>query len=195
MSPISPLRRLLAARNGSIAVEAALVLSLLMVLSLGAFDIVRYYQLIARIERAAFTTADLVARGEGVRDRPIYDEDSQTSDTGTYFELAAIAARPERLRAEGGVAIAALTGAAGPAQLHWSRGFGPLADGFAARVAATGPLPADIPFVAVEISLPFDTLILGRAGALAGVDVAPVLRRTAVLRPRGGSLHILEVPQ
>ena len=192
MSPIECARRLLACRDGSIAVEAALSLSLLIIMSLGGLDVVRYYQITGRMERAAATTADLVARGETVRDRLVYDHESETSDIGTYFALAALSAEPEPLAASGGTVIAALTGTTGAPTLHWFRGAGPLADGAAERLTDLSPLPADVPFVAVEISLPYETLILGRAGALAGVDVAPVLRRIVFMRPREASLELLE---
>jgi hypothetical protein len=192
MNLIECVKRALACRDGSIAVEAALSLSLLIVMSLGGFDVVRYYQLTGRLERAAVTTADLVSRGETVRDRLTYDMQSETSDIGTYFELAALSARPEALAGTGGTVIAALTGTAGAPTLHWVRGTGPLADGAAERLADLSALPAGVPFVAVEISLPFETLILGRAGALAGVDVAPVLRRIVFMRPREASLELLE---
>lgn len=192
MNLIECVKRLLAGRDGSIAVEAALSLSLLIVMSLGGFDVVRYYQVTGRLERAAVTTADLVSRGETVRDRLTYDMQSETSDIGTYFELADLSARPEDLAGTGGTVIAALTGTAGAPTLHWFRGTGPLADGAAERLADLSALPAGVPFVAVEISLPFETLILGSAGALAGVDVAPVLRRIVFMRPREASLELLE---
>lgn len=192
MNLIECVKRLPAFRDGSIAVEAALSLSLLIVMSLGALDVVRYYQLTGRLERAAVTTADLVSRGETVRDRATYDMNSETSDIGTYFELAALSAQPEALAATGGTVIAALTGTAGTPDVHWVRGTGPLADGAADRMADLDALPANIPFVAVEVSLPFDTLLLGKAGALAGVDVAPVLRRIVFMRPREASLELLE---
>jgi Flp pilus assembly protein TadG len=192
MNPIESVKRLFARRDGAIAVEAALSLSLLMVMSLGGLDIVRYYQLVGRMERAAATTADLVSRGETVRDRLTYDLQSETSDIGTYFTLAALSAQPEPLSASGGTVIAALTGTAGAPAVHWVRGTGPLADGAAQRLSNLTALPADIPFVAVEISLPFDTLILGKAGALAGVDVDTVLRRIVFMRPREASLERLE---
>jgi Flp pilus assembly protein TadG len=184
--------RLLRSRAGSIAVETAVSLSLLMVLSLGAFDIIRYYQLTGRVERVATTVADLVARGEAIIDRPAYDSSSGSSDTGTYFALAAMAARPERLDTEGGTVIAALTGTANQPTLHWSVGTGPLAQGRESRLAQLPSLPDGMPFILVEISLPFDTLILGKAGALAGMTAPTALRRRIIMRPRGGSLERLE---
>lgn len=180
-------------RRGSVFVEAALSLSLLMTMALGGYDVLRYYQILSRVERSAATTASLVARGEVIRDRAAFDEQSGSSDVGTYMALAAMTAEPEPLTTDGGTVIAAITGTSGAPRVEWVRMAGPLSAGASDRLEAGLPtLPAGMPLVVVEISLPFDTLLIGPAGRLASLEVPQTLRRRVITRPRGGSLETLE---
>lgn len=193
MRPFASLLRLVRNRVGAVAVEAALSLSLTMVLALGGMDVLRYYQILGRLERSATVTADMVARGEAIRDRASFDGKSGSSDIGTYFALAAMTADPETLSDHGGTAIAAITGAAGAPVVNWVRSTGPLSENVRTRIeSGLVGLPAGMPLVVVEISLPFDTLLIGHAGPLAGVTMPNTLRRMVVVRPRGGSLEQLE---
>jgi Flp pilus assembly protein TadG len=187
------LRRFKRDRRGAVAIEAALSFVLFSFMTLGGLDVMRYYQILGRLERSATVTADMIGRGEAIRDRVAFDATSEASDVGTYFALAAMTAEPEALTTEGGVAIAALTGATGAPVIHWLRSTGPSVGGVDDRMRTQlTDLPTGMPFIAVEISLPFETLIMGSAGSMFDTEMPGTLRRLVVVRPRGGSLEILE---
>lgn len=188
MSRSDPRRR---ARRGSVVVEAALLLPLLALTMVASIDVARYLQMAARADRVAGALADMVSRADTIRDRPAFDAQSQSTDTGVYFELARQLAAPEDLAGAGGVVIRSLTGQAGGPRINWSRGQGPAADLSPGGVAVLTTLPAGMNFVVAEIFLPFRPIILDRRALLGEVGFDRVIYRRAVYRPRAGALTTL----
>jgi hypothetical protein len=171
----SRLLALFADRRGSVAVEAAAVLSLLCVASVAAIDGARYMQLTARAERIAASVADMASRSQSLRDRTAFDTQTLPDDTGMFFELARrMAGSPDAETVS--VALASLSGRDGGVDVNWTRADGPAAANAAGRFAALGPLPRGATFIAAEVRLPFDAILLdaGRLGAGLPREVAGV---------------------
>lgn len=185
-------QRLARARDGAVAIEAALLLSALLILSGAALDAGRYLQVTARVERVAAGTADLVSRAGSVRDRVVFDAASASNDLGMFFELARAMAEPEVLASGGGVVISSITGGANGHLVNWTRSFGSGADPSATRLQALPPLPVGVPFIVAEVFMPFDAFMLDRSALLGSIGFEPVIYRRAIYRPRYAALTTLE---
>jgi Flp pilus assembly protein TadG len=178
-------------RRGAVVVEAAIMLPLLALSVVAFVDVARYMQTTARADRAAGTVADLVSRAESIRDRPAFDAQSRNTDTGVFFAMAQAVAEPDDL-SKGAMVIASITGGGGGARVNWSVSTGaaatePAEKASVARFEAIA-LPDGMPFVAVEVSLPFDPVVLDRADLLGVVGFDSMIRRSAVYRPRSAAL-------
>lgn len=188
MNPGDPPR----ARRGSVAVEAAAVVALLMLAATALLDAGRYVQHVARADRVAAGLADLAARSGGLRDREAFDALSRNDDLGTLFELARRMAEPLALGAGGRVALASISETAGGRVVNWARASAGADD--LPGLDDLPPLPAGADFVVAEATLPFETYTPGGAAALRALGLPEAARRLALRRPRGGALTRLEAP-
>lgn len=171
------------------AVEAALVLTILMGAAVMGFDAARAVQMTARAERIAAVLADVASRSEGIRDRAAFDAETLPEDTGMLFELAREMAGAEGLQG-GGVVVASISGGAGAAQVNWMRGSTPdLAS--AERLTAFDGLPQGVEVIVVEAVLPFNPAMLDPAQLGVGARVAGGVYGRAAFRPRSGTLVTL----
>jgi outer membrane murein-binding lipoprotein Lpp len=186
----SAVGRLARDRRGAVAVEAAVVLSLLMLAGVVGVDGARYLQLTARAERLAANLADIASRGDPMRDRVLVDDQTQVGDVGMIFRLARMMARPADLTAEGGVVLSSVSGTGAGVAVNWMRADGPEATASAERLAGIGALPSGDDFIVVEVFLPFDAILLETARL--GVGLPPSIYRRAVFRSRGADLSVLE---
>jgi len=191
MSPSETWRRLRRARGGAVVVETALMLPLIAIGVAALVDVSLYLQLTARAERTAAGLADLAARADEIRDRPLFDAASRSGDTGALFEMARAMAEPADLSL-GGAVLASVTGSGTGATLNWARADGAAAAISPDRITATGPLPAGMPFIVAEVFMPFDPIILDRADLLGAIGFDRLIYRRAVWRPRGAALTRLE---
>jgi hypothetical protein len=176
-------------RRGSIAVEAALVLSLLAVAAVGAADGARYLQASARAERVAANIADMASRSLTLRDRPAVDDRTGPNDVGVFFLLARRIAEPDDLT-RGGVTLSSVSGAADGLVVNWMRTDGAAADASAQRLAEIGALTPGADYIVAEVVLPFSPALLDRARFGAGLPDR--IYRRAVFRTRSADLSILE---
>jgi Flp pilus assembly pilin Flp len=193
MNRSSPVwRRLRRDRSGAVAVEAALLLPLIAIAVTAFVDVSRYMQLTARADRVASSVADLVSRADQIRDQPKYDPlTSLGTDTGAFFEMARVIAKPENL-ALGGVVIASITGGPTGATVNWIRADGAIPDISAARLQRIAPLPPGMPFVVAEVFLPFKPVVIGNPALLGAIGFDRVIYRRAVFRPRNAALTALD---
>jgi hypothetical protein len=155
------------------------------VVAVGAIDGARYVQLTARADRIAASVADMAARSQSLRDRTTFDLQTLPDDIGMFFELARRMTGAADA-ADVTVALASLTGRGGGVQVNWSRADGPAAAGASVRFAALGALPAGSTFIAAELRLPFDALLLD-ADRL-GVGLPSEVSSVWVFRTRAAGL-------
>jgi Flp pilus assembly protein TadG len=105
------LRRLVAARRGTIPVEMALVMPVLLVMLLGLLDVGTYLIMQYKLVRAAATVADLTARGESISEAQLAD----------IFSAAGRVANPYDLAARGRVVVSGILNNGGGATIVWQR--------------------------------------------------------------------------
>jgi hypothetical protein len=189
MSPGDALRALLGDRRGSVAVEAALALSILMIAAVGAIDGARFLQASARAERLTANIADMASRSTGLRDRLAIDSLTRPDDLGMFVMLARRIAQPADLT-QGGVALSAVTGTGDGLIVNWMRADGEGATTSAARLAQIGGLPEGADFIVAEVFLPFDAILLD--GSRFGFGLPDSIYRRAVFRSRSADLSLLE---
>jgi Flp pilus assembly protein TadG len=75
-------------RRGSVLMELAIGLPILVMILLGCFEAARFVLLDQKIARVAASTADLVAQADGITEAQITDLFSAADDTATPFDLA-----------------------------------------------------------------------------------------------------------
>ena len=76
-------------RRGSILMELAIGLPILVIILLGCFEAARFVLLDQKLARVAASTADLVAQADGISEAQITDLFSAADDTATPFDLVA----------------------------------------------------------------------------------------------------------
>jgi Flp pilus assembly protein TadG len=76
-------------RRGSILMELAIGLPILVNILLGCFEAARFVLLDQKLARVAASTADLVAQADGISEAQITDLFSAADDTATPFDLVA----------------------------------------------------------------------------------------------------------
>jgi hypothetical protein len=185
------LARGLRAREGAVAIEAALLIPLLFVGLAVLVDAVRYVRAAARMDRVAAQTADLVARSEKVVDRVDFNAPTGTDELGMFFLVANKVAAPSNLAGHGQVIVTSITPNAGGFTQNWQR-TGPYALTEPSRIASLPPLPTGGALIVAEVFYDFDSLILDTLGILSPTTLR--LYRRAVFRPRLGTLETLVTP-
>jgi len=75
-------------RRGSVLMELAIGLPILVMILLGCFEAARFVLLDQKLARVAASTADLVAQANGISEAQITDLFSAADDTATPFDLA-----------------------------------------------------------------------------------------------------------
>jgi len=181
----------LADRRGNVTIEAAIVLPIVLTMLVVGADVVRYLDTVARMERVAATTADLVARSETVIDRTDFAAPVANNDLATFLRVGNEVAHPDDLESHGRVWVSAVRpGDGGGFSLLWRR-TGPYDLEADSRLDALPALPTNGNFVVAEVIFAYQPLILDTLG-LDGFT--PVIYRRALFRPRLSALAALETP-
>lgn len=176
------LRRLLRGEQGLAVVEFALILPVLMTLFYGAIEITRYILITQKVEKLAFTVADVTAQSQVVTNASLNQVLDATSDIMS----------PYAMTTNGRVMISSLYRAAGAtsATVNWRyQGGGTLtATSALGAVGSTPSMPAGFTFderenvIAAEVFYQFSPLI---SNQFFGTKV---IYRVAFYKPRLGAL-------
>jgi hypothetical protein len=185
------LARAAAAREATVAIETAIIVPLLCVAILFLVDTVRFIRTVARVERVAGITADLVARNDVVVDRVDFRTATLNNELGMFFLVANKAAEPDNLAAEGRVIVTSITPIAAGGTLNWQR-TGPYGVGEPSRLGTLPPLPTSGAVIVAEVFLRFRSAILETTGLLSAADA--MIYRRALFRPRLAALETLAAP-
>jgi len=178
-------------RGGNVTIEAAITLPVVLLLMVLGGDVVRYLDTVARMERTAATTADLVARNETLIDHTDFTAPIANNDLATSLLAANAVAYPDELESRGRVWVSAVRpGDGGGFSLLWRR-TGPYTLDADSRLDSLPVLPTTGNFVVVEVIFAFEPVILDTLG-LDGFT--PVIYRRALFRPRMTALAALEAP-
>lgn len=177
-------------RHGSITVEAAIVIPVVILILVLGLDVVRYVETSSRMHRAVAVAADLAARNETVRDNVDFNATFANNDLAAFFTAANEVAWPNDLVARGRVYIGVFEPATG-AEL-WQR-TGPYQLAAESRVASLPPLPSNGTVVVAEVFYDFEPMLLDAAGFAGLADF--VIYRRAFFRPRLTALAALEEPR
>lgn len=179
-------------RGGNVAIEAALVLPVLIGLLVLTADVIRYLDSAARVERAAAAAADLGARNETLIDHVDFQAPIANNDLAMVFLAANETAYPDDLAARGRVYLSAVIVDAGTGgRLLWQR-TGPYGLAAESRLDPTAlpPLPTGSTFIVAEVIYDFRPLLID--ADLLDRLVPRFLYRRAVFRPRLTALTTLE---
>jgi len=176
-------KRFIKDRKGSLAVEMALAMPIMVSLLLGGIEVTRFVLLNQKIERASATMADLVSQAETLAE----------GDLENLFLASGFVVEPFDLAGEGRIIVSSI-GKLGTANavVNWQRSFGA---GSGATVfgveGTTATLPIDFVIrdgesvIVGEAFYDFSPLFTG------GVINDSTLSRYTILRPRFGSLAAL----
>jgi Flp pilus assembly protein TadG len=189
-SLVARLRRALRAREGAVAIEAAILIPFLCFAALILIDTVRYIRTVARMDRVAAVTADLIARSDSIVDQVDFTTATRNNALGTFFLIANKVAAPGDLAADGRVIVTAVTPPA-VATPNWQR-TGPYTLAASSRLGDLPPLPTGGVLIVAEVFFRFRSVALETLGLLSSTDA--LIYRRAVFRPRLGALTTLETP-
>lgn len=178
------IRKWLSARHGSVLVETALLLPLLLILLLGGIEVSRMVMVTYKLQKTAGTVADLVSRQETV----------STTTVDGIFEAIPHVMAPFNLGINGLVTVSSVTGTSDGMIVNWQRAGG----GELVTTSGVGSVggPATLPdgmvlregvtAIASEIAFVYTPLFMPE------LQLAGPIRFTAVYRPREGGLMTME---
>lgn len=172
-------------REGSMLLEMAMAMPVLMTLMLGGMEVARYVLLHQKLDRVASSIADLVSQAERVT----------VVDLQNIFDAAQYVARPFDLPAGGTVIVTSVTNpiGGGGATVNWQQaGAGAVsatshvgAPGGAATLPSGFTLADGQTIIIAEVFYDYEPWIAG------GVTGSSQLYQRALFRPRYGGLTIL----
>lgn len=177
--------RLLSCRAGSVAMEFALVLPVLILLMLASVELARFVFLHQKMDRVATTISDLVARAETINESQLADIFTAAGEVSTPFDLAN----------RGVVIVSSVTNLDGEgAKIAWQRA-GAGSYSAASELGAEGEipnLPAEFEVRDGESAI-ISEVYFDFAPFLSELIVAPqLIYRTAHQRPRLGTLEEID---
>ncbi len=186
-------------RAGVAAIEAALALPILLVITLAGVDVVGYVATAKKVDRLSGAIADLTARADRMRD----DTRCTESDClGMLFLAAAQVADPLDLENNGRLIVSSLVDPTdGPPEISWQRTGPDYTIEATSKIGAEGeafdmPEGFDLPegdnAIVVEIFYDYQPFPLSGDLLFATPALSTRLYRMAVFRPRFGSLAELE---
>lgn len=162
----------------------------LMVVALFVTDAMRFAGTMARLDRVAATTADLVARSDSLVDEVDFNAPTRNDSLATFFFAGNEVAEPDDLVLDGRIILSSVRPSGGGSfDRNWER-TGPYGLPAASRLTLLPELPTTGSFIVSEVFFRFRPLILERLGLLDEASV--VLYARAFFRPRTGSLEVLE---
>ncbi|MFP4127047.1 MAG: TadE/TadG family type IV pilus assembly protein [Alphaproteobacteria bacterium] len=179
-------------QGGNVAIEAAILLPVLLTMLVLGADLVRYLDTVARMDRVAATVADLVARSDTVIDRTDFTAPVANNDLATFLRAGNEAAHPDDLAGRGKVWVSAVRPRAGGGfELMWQR-TGPYEFEASSRLEVLPELPTTGTFIVAEVIFAYEPLLLDTLGVEA---FTPLVYRRAIFRPRLTALSTLEDPE
>lgn len=177
------IRRLLVERCGAVAVELAMAVPILSMLTLSGVEITRFILLNQKIERAAVTVADLTSQAEALSE----------GDLDSLFLVTTQVMTPFNLTGQGQVIVSSVGAKDGnPPRIGWQRSYGVLANSSA--FGNEGGVPA---FPSGFVVRDNENVIVAEvyydyAPLVASGVIDPVtLYNVAYFKPRFGSLDTL----
>ena len=181
-------RRFAAARTGGVAVEAAIIIPLLIIGTVAVIDTVRFIGTAARLDRVAATAADLTARADVAVDQVDFGNIGANNELAMFFFSANQVAEPDDMANDGRIILSAVQPAVGSHTVLWQRS-GPYGLTLPSRLEDLPPLPASGTHIVAEVFFRFQPIVLETLGVLAPADL--ILYRRAVFRPRRTALTSL----
>ncbi len=124
-----PLRRFAAGERGMAAVEFALVLPIVLLIMLGAFEVPRYVMIVQKIARTSSGVADLVAQA---------DEPLQKNQLTDIFNAGRIMMQPYDVVTNGKIYVSSINNPTGTVEMTWRQ------DNFGKNPGAS-KMPASLP--------------------------------------------------
>ncbi|MGI4985528.1 MAG: TadE/TadG family type IV pilus assembly protein [Janthinobacterium lividum] len=198
------LRDLLRSNRGSVAVELAIIVPLILLIMIGFGEMYLYMRAVSSVEHTAFTLADSISQMTEVID------DSTTTNPnnlGSIWSAAALLAAPSTLEAGGGVIVtsicdktttpcgtaAATSGSmvAGTPEIYWQESATWTGSGMTTQETSTSMLPTTWPFrngdsaIVVEVFYTFTPFSLVK-GLWAAAPGTQTIYRRVYVRPRNG---------
>ena len=177
--------RFLKDRRGSILIEMAFAVPILLILTLGCFDTARYILLHQKLDRAASTMADLVSRPTGI----------SATQIDSMFSAASELVQPFTLSTDGHVIVTSMSRVAGDvARIDWQHtGGGSLTatSSIGSTAGAVASLPTGFTVsegenvIVAEVFFDFEPMFLDQI-----LDPG-VITHLAVRKPRRGDLSTL----
>lgn len=181
--------RLLRSREASVAVEAAVIIPLLMLGIAVVIDTVRFIGTAARLDRVAATAADLTARSDVVIDQVNFNNLGANNELAMFFFSANQVGLPDDIAADGQVILSGIQPTAGGYTLLWQRS-GPYGLNMPSRLGELPQLPTTGTHVVAEAFYRFRPVVLETLNILSAAEL--VLYHRAVFRPRRTALTALE---
>ena len=178
----------LSCRRGVVAIEVALWLPALILVAVGLLDIVRYIEATTRMDRAAASVADLIARNSEIRDQTDFAAPSSASDLGSFLLVGNELAKPDSLIDDGRIIITSITTAAAGFAINWQR-TGLYGLDTESSLKTLPDLPTGTSFVVAEVFFRFDPILAWWTKLLPGGDT--IIYRRAIYRPRLAALTSL----
>jgi Flp pilus assembly protein TadG len=195
------LRRLLRSNRGSVSVEVAIIVPLMVLLMAGFSEIYLYMRAVSIMEHTAFTLADSIGQMPQVIDD---NSTSSANNLGSIWKAATLLAAPNTLQSGGGVIVTSVCDlttscvdtvppppamAAGTPLILWQKSAPWNASGMTTRVTASNILPATWPFrngdsaVVVELFLSFNPFAMTR-GLWPDAPGTQTIYERVYVRPR-----------
>ncbi len=182
---IERLRGLVRNRSGSILIELAVAMPVLVLITLGGIEISRYVLINQKLDRVAASTSDLVAQAETI----------SATDISNLLEAAKFVIRPFELAANGVVIVSSVSASDGnPPVVSWQQTGG----GSLAATSAIGTPGGNATLPAGFTVASGDNVIIAEVfydyvpWPVSGVTSATRLYHQAFFRPRFGALTTLQ---
>jgi len=175
--------------RGAVAIEAAIIIPVLLIGVLALIDTVRFIGTAARLDQAAAIAADLTARSETVVDQVDFTQPTANNALAMFFFSANQVALPSDLATDGQVILSAIQPTVGGYQLLWQR-TGPYSAAMTSRLSSLPQLPTTGTHVVAEVFFRFRPAVLETLGVLSAAET--ILYRRAVFRARRTALTGLE---
>lgn len=177
------LTRLCKRNQGSVLVETAFVIPILIFLVIAGFDVTQFVVANQKMNRLAATMADLISRSDGGINEAVV----------TDLLLAAdFAAAPYDLKTSGRVIITAIQGTNGGNQIVWQR-CSTTSCSAVSDLGSTGKrnvkLPGGLTLDPGEISIVTEAVLKFDKAFVSQVAMPEEIRQFAIFRPRLGALN------
>jgi Flp pilus assembly protein TadG len=190
--------------RGSVAIEFAVIVPLMMLILLGFSELYYYMRAVSLVERTAFTLANSIGQMNVIVDSQATDS---SNSLGSMWSAASTLAQPLDLPTNGMVYITSvcekttsctqatpggqLAQTKGTATMLWTRGAPYSGSGMASQESKTKPLPTSWPFkvydtaVVIEVYYKYTPFAMTQA-FWADAPLEQTLYKRVYVRPRNG---------